>query len=449
MIKRWAQHFFRWFCHPDYYPEIQGDLEELYQRNLEKGKHSAQWKYLWQVIGLFRPSLMRSVSQYSLTQPTLFKSYFKISTRILLRHKFYSAINILGLAVGMGVCLLIYQYIHFELSYDKFHEDAQNIYRFTQINNGGNLGIDVSTTYALGPAGKENIPEIEDFVRIHPQYEGLIVTNPEKNNPFQEDHIWYVDSNFLQVFNFPLKYGDPELALNDKHNIVITEPLSAKYFGDTNPVGKILKVVGGALGGDFVVTGVLKDLPENTHLQFDLLMPMMNLLENYGPYKRSNGWVWENFITYFIINESADLEEVGKKSDQLIASYIGEKLARSNSRREIRFQPVTDIHLKAGPYGDIGNNNGNINDVKAFGVIAIFILLIAWINYINLSTARAMHRAKEVGVRKSIGALKKQLMSQFLVESMLINLIAAVLAIGVAYGMLPILNHIDRKRTCL
>ena len=446
-MKQFAERFLRWFCHPDYFDEIVGDLEEIYLRNVEQEKRGAQWKYLLQVLGLFRPSLMRSISSYSLTNSAMFRHYFNISTRILLKHKFYTAINVLGLAVGMGICLLIYQYIHFELSYDRFHSNAENIYRFTQIHqkDGGNHGIDISTTYALGPTEKENIPEIEDFVRIHPQYEGLIVTNPEKNDPYQEDHIWYVDSNFLQAFNFPLKYGSPELALDDKHSIIITEQVSAKYFGNLNPVGKLLKVIGGAPGGDFVVKGVLKELPENSHLQFDLLMPMANLLENYGPYKQSDGWVWDNFLTYFIINESADLVEVGKKSDQLIARYTGEQSDRLQAKPETRFEPITDIHLKVGPYGDIGNNQGNINAVKAFGIIAIFILLIAWINDINLSTARAIHRAKEVGVRKSIGALKKQLIGQFLVESMFINLLAAVLAIGAAYGMLPILNQIIGK----
>ncbi|MEQ9442513.1 MAG: FtsX-like permease family protein [Cyclobacteriaceae bacterium] len=443
MIKQFAHRFFCWFCHPEYYDEIVGDLEEIYQRRVEQGRHRAQWQYLLQVLVLFRPSLMRSISSYSLTNSAMFRHYFNISTRVLLRHKFYSFINILGLAVGMGVCLLIYQYIHFELSYDRFHSNAENIYRFTQIYN--NDGVGVSTTFALGPTEKENIPEIEDFVRIHPQYEGLIVANPDKNDPYQEDHIWYVDSNFLQVFNFPLKYGNSESALTYKHSIVITEQVSAKYFGDRNPVGKILKVIGGSLGGDFVVKGVLKELPENSHLQFELLMPMVNLLENYGPYKKSDGWVWENFLTYFIMNESADLTEVGKKSDQLITRYTGEKLARLDAKPKTRFEPVTDIHLRTGPYGDIGNNQGSINDVRAFGVIALFILLIAWINYINLSTARAMHRAKEVGVRKSIGALKKQLVGQFLVESVLINLLAAIIAIGVAYSMLPILNHMIGK----
>lgn len=147
MIKRFADHFFRWFCHPDYYDEIAGDLEEIYQRNTEEGQRFVEWMYFFQVIGLFRPSLIRSFPQIYLTQPAMFRHYFNISTRTLLRHKLYTAINILGLAVGIGVCLLIYQYIHFELSYDQFHEDAENIYRLTQttIRNGESQGTGVSS----------------------------------------------------------------------------------------------------------------------------------------------------------------------------------------------------------------------------------------------------------------------------------------------------------------
>lgn len=374
--------------------------------------------------------------------------YLKIAIRNLFRNKVFSLINILGLAVGMGVCLLIYQYIHFELSYDQFHENPQNIYRITQtaIKNGEAIDKGVDVTYALGPRGKETIPEIEDFVRVHPEDVGLIVINSVNNKRYQEDDMWYVDRNFLQMFNFPLKDGDRESALDEKHNIVITEQIATKYFGDTNPLGKVLRVSGGTLSGDFIVTGVLKTLPITSHLQFDFLLPMDFLLENYRLYKEGDGWVWENFVTYITVKESVDLNIVGKKFDQLIITYIGEKLARLNLSLETGFQPIVDVHLKSGSLsGHFANNNGSIQNVRFFVIVAIFILIIAWINYINLSTARAINRAKEVGVRKSIGANKKQLISQFIVESALINFMAALLAIGIAYSMLPVLNDIIGK----
>ena len=243
MIKRFADCLFRWFCHPDYYNEIKGDLEELYWRDAERNERSVQWKYLGRALTLLRPSLIRSFPQLYLTNPAMLRHYFRISTRVLLRHKFYSAINILGLAVGMGIALLIYQYIHFELSYDNFHTDAEDIYRVTRtvIRNGEEQRNSAYTTYAFGPTGKESIPEVEEVVRVHPDEVGLIVINDENDQRHQESSVWYVDSTFLQMFNYPLKYGDQASILSDQHDIVITEPMAMKYFGDSNPVGKSLR----------------------------------------------------------------------------------------------------------------------------------------------------------------------------------------------------------------
>ena len=454
MMKRLADRFFGWFCHPDYFDEIQGDLEEMYRRDVGQSERFTHWKHLLRVLGLFRPSLVRAFSIHSLTKtnPTMFRHYFHISTRVLLRHKFYAAMNILGLAVGMGIALLIYQYIHFELSYDRFHADAENIYRLTRtvIRNGEELGNSAYTTYAFGPTGKESIPEVEEVVRVHPDEVGLIVINEENNQRHQEGSMWYVDSTFLQMFNYPLKYGDPASALNDQHSIVITEPMATKYFGNSNPVGKPLRVSGGVLSGDFVVTGVLKPLPANGHLQFDFLLPIAFLLSHWGPYKNhDDGWSWEYFATYVKLHESTDPNEVSEKYDRLVVEHTGEELAKSNTRWEIGLQPLTDIHLQSNFPKDLANNPGSVQNIRFFALIAVFILLIAWVNYINLSTARAMHRAKEVGVRKSVGALKTQLVGQFLAESFLTNTLAALLAVGIAWLALPVLNNIVGQQLSL
>ena len=382
----------------------------------------------------------------------MFRHYFRISTRVLLRHKLYTTINILGLAVGMGVCLLIYQYIHFELSYDRFHPGAEDIYRVTRtvIRNGEKQRNSAYTTYAFGPTGKESIPEVEEVVRVHPDEVGLIVINDENDQRHQESSVWYVDSTFLQMFNYPLKYGDPASALSDQHGIVITEPMAIKYFDDSYPVGKSLRVSGGVLSGDFLVTGVLEPLPANGHLQFDFLLPIEFLLINWGPYKNhDDGWSWEYFATYVKLHESTDSNEVSEKYDRLVVEHTGEELAKSNTRWEIGLQPLTDIHLQSDFPKDLANNPGSVQNVRFFTLIAVFILLVAWVNYINLSTARAMHRAKEVGVRKSVGALKTQLVGQFLAESFLMNTLAALLAIGTAWLALPVLNNIVGQQLSL
>lgn len=359
--------------------------------------------------------------------------YLKMAFRSLLRNKLSSIINILGLAVGMGVCLLIFQYIHFELSFDKFHKDADRVYRLTttEFRNGVDLGTEMYTTYAVGPSSKTVIPAVKDFARVHPQKEGLIVINSEKNIRNQENNIWYADSSFFEMFNFKMKYGSLETALKEKHNIILTEKTASKYFGDINPVGETLRVSGGTLSGDFVVTGVLNKLPLNSHLQFDFLIPMQFVLENWRLYREEDGWGWNNFVTYVKLEHSANLDAVGKKFDELISRH-------SEIDYKIGLQSLTDIHLKAGFSGDIGRNNGSIQNVYYFAIIALFILLMAWINYINLSTAKAINRAKEVGIRKSIGANKKELIVQFLFESGCSNVAAFLLAVCIASFLLTL-----------
>ncbi len=377
----------------------------------------------------------------------MFRNYLTVAIRNLIRDKTFSRINILGLALGMSVCLLIYQYISFELSYDKFHPDSQNTYRLTQneIKNGEDLGNEIYTTYALGPRAKEIIPEVKDFVRIRPWDIGPVISNPENNEIHQENEIYYVDSNFLQMFSFKLKYGDRSGVLSGKYNMVITEQTAAKYFGNDNPIGKSLKVSEGPLSGDFMVTGVLKALPVNSHLQFDFLLPITFLLENYGFYKRGNGWEISDFVTYVRLVEGTDLGETGKKFERIINKHLGDNLGSGNAMLKTRFQPIADVHLYADHSADFVTNNGDIQHIRIFSIIAIFILVIAWANYINLSTARALHRGREVGIRKSIGALRKQLISQFLLESLLINLMAALLSLGLASLWLPVLNNIIGK----
>src|SRR5690606_20222757 len=221
-----------------------------------------------------------------------------------------------------------------------FHTNVQNTYRLiqTEFSNEENLGTSSYTTYGLGVTAKENIPEIEDFVRIHPHYTGPIVLNPEKNDPYQEDDLWYVENNFLEMFDFPLKYGDRASILRDKHSVVITEHLADKYFGDINPIGKELKFILGGLSGDFTVTGVLKKLPANSHLKFDLLLPIDFLLENYGAYKNEDGWLWRNFITYVSIHETANPEEVEEKFNQLITAFTDKHPLRSNETYDTKLQ---------------------------------------------------------------------------------------------------------------
>ncbi|WMN12982.1 ABC transporter permease [Marivirga salinae] len=374
----------------------------------------------------------------------MLKFNLTIALRNLKKYKSSSIINIAGLAIGIGVCLAILQYIHYELSYDKFHKDSENLYRLTLDISENDVikSRQAKTSYAMGVKAEEVIPEIEKYCRIHPQYFGAVVTNPDKNVPFleEEQDMLYVDSTFFDVFNFPLKHGDPSNVLNDKHNIVISDEMAAKYFGkEIDPIGKILKVEGWTKE-DYVVTGVLNTSKGNSHLKFDFLLPMRSLLES-GEYK-SGAWGRCNFYTYFKIGENSKIGNIENKLDQLVYDNFGKSLDHYNVKWELNLQQLTDIHLYSSHLEYDISNNGSIRNLKALGIIAIFILIIAWLNFINLSIANSIKRTKEVGIRKALGALKTQLRNQFIMEALIINFIAVILAIFIADLILSELNNI-------
>lgn len=372
----------------------------------------------------------------------MLKHYLKIAFRNLTRNKVFSVINILGLTVGMGVCLLIYQYIHFEMSFDDFHEKGERVYRVVSAvyQNEEKIGHGVESPYMMGLKAKEEIPEITDAIRVHPQYGAAVVVNPETNQRFIELGMLYVDQTFLEVFDYQLKIGQANSVLSKANNIVLTEDMAIKYFGSTNPIGQVLKISGEWDEASYVVTGVVNSPPANSHIDFDALIPMQSLLEN-DQYKSSDGWSWNNFATYVILSVGADVTATTEKLRQLYMDVKKEDYEISNTSLEMVFQPIQDIHLNSDGLNDpITKNEGSLENVKIYTVVALFILFIAWINYINLTTAQAMRRAREVGVRKAIGANRNQLTRQFLLESALTNFISASLALGVAYALLPMLN---------
>jgi putative ABC transport system permease protein len=373
--------------------------------------------------------------------------YLQTFLRNFARHKAHSFMNILSLVVGMGVCLVICQYIYFELSYDRFHDNYKNTYRvIIEEVNTDLKKTSPSIGYSFGVSAKEEIPEVKQFMRQQRFNRGAIVTNPVNQLIFHEEvnDLLFVDHSFFQIFNYPLKKGKQKSLFNDKYNVVITEKTARKYFGDEDPVGKTLKINGPPSSGDYTVTGVLEDLPVNSHMQFDFLVPIENYIELGwgGAVKERGGWKGFSVATYLTVDESADLDVVRKKLNGSIAGHDDKGIVKT-----VILQPIADIYMKSNIYSDAGfiNSTGNMQNIRIFSIISLFILFIAWANYINLSTARSMLRAKEVGIRKSIGAFKKQLISQFIFESILINLISAILAIGLAFLLLPFLKDIIGK----
>jgi len=436
--------------------EFYGDLLEIYDGRIStRGRVYANMMYWIDILHLIFGFASFKTFKRQNNPFVMHKHYLIVSIRNLARTKLYSFVNILSLAIGMGAALTIFQYIYFELSYDKMHDNLENIYRISidKIQPKGDpYPYPYETGYAVGVAAKSEIPEIDQYVRLHKYSGGATISNSDQNKTFSEDalDILFVDKPFLKVFYFPLKLGKAESAFNDKFSIVITEQMAQKYFGSENPMGKILTVSGGVSPGSYTVTGILDPLPLNSHLQFNFLLPLENYME-YGwggaATKNDDGWSSPDITTYITIEKSADIDLVNKKLNVLINKYRNEKNLHEGIIEKASLQPVGEIHLKSDPDVDQGlvRNNGNSLDITFFFIIAFFIVIIAWVNYINLSTARSIHRAKEVGVRKSVGALRKQLISQFLTEAIVVNSISACLAIGIAALALPFVNDIIQK----
>jgi putative ABC transport system permease protein len=379
----------------------------------------------------------------------MFQNYLTLAVRNLLKRKLYSFINIFGLAIGVAVCLIILKYVDFELSYDSFHKKAAHIFRTTTAHhqNGEFRGRSVLSGYAQGPSLVADIPEIKTYIRTHPMYGGAVVSyerNTGEPSAFHEDNIQWADSTFFDVFTYKSLKGNLDLALDKPNSVVITKKTAERYFKkDEDPMGKVLKVSGGWYDGDYEVTAVIENVPQNSHFSFDFLLPMHNILLG-GQYQDDDGWGWNNFITYVEMHENASVAKAHEKMPAFIEKYRGEDLKRSNSKNELAFQPIREIHQSPGLNHE-SSPTVSTGTIYFFIIISIFILAIAWINYINLSTARAMERAKEVGIKKTIGAYRSQLISQFIFESVLVNLMGVAIAVLIAVLLLPVLGAIVGK----
>jgi putative ABC transport system permease protein len=366
----------------------------------------------------------------------MLKNYFKIALRNLWRKRAYSLINVTGLAVGMACCFLIVLYVHFELSYDGFHSKADRIYRVV-----GDQKTPTETSHwyeTPGPLArsiKSEFPQVQQVTR----FINLGAVVRKGNFKFRETHTIWADSSIFSVFDFPLIDGDPRTALKEPNSIVLSETAAVKYFGHANPIGQHLLLTGRGL--PVIVTGLMKDIPENSHIKADVLVSMAT----YTQYLQS--WVetsWGDYLfsTYVQLSPGADPAILQSKLPSLIQKYEGARLKSENESYTLRLEPVKSIYLHSS-YGALVT--GNFDNVRILTVIGIFILLIAAVNFINLSTARSVERAKEVGIRKCSGAKSSQLIGQFLIESMLIAVVAYTLALALCQLLLPLFNQLSGK----
>ncbi len=362
----------------------------------------------------------------------MFRNYFKIAFRNIIRHKAYSLINISGLAIGMASSILILLWVQNEMSYDRFHKNAGEIYRIT--SNAGDFKTSVST--AGMPQGFQSVmPMIKNTVRLSKPTNMLFTIGDRK---FEESRVFYVDSTFLSVFSFPLVKGNIQSALQRPDAIVITESMAKKYFGSDNPIGKIIRKDN---SDNLVVTGVLANIPSNSHLQFDFIIPMSFIGHSYE--MTNNPWDNFSFYDYVQLDKNFKATPVALASlehqmDQIFKQHVKDLAI------DLHLQPLTRIHLYSNLQLDLPGQ-GNIQYVNIFFIVAIIILIVACINFMNLATARSARRAKEVGLRKVVGALRGQLIRQFFGESLLICFFSLVVAILLVWMVLPYFNELSGK----
>lgn len=440
-LPRWAERLLGLLIPADNRDVVLGDFAEIYcYIAATEGRIRALNWYVWQVLKSF-PSFLTDGFYFG---GVMLGNYLIIAIRNLVKRKFFSVLNIGGLAVGVAACLLIFQYVAFEQSYDTFHANREHLYRVTMtgVQEGDVQDTHSYTYYAMGPDYKERVPELKEYVRFHPNYSTATVAYTDtqgKRKALREEGVIFADPSFLTMFSFPLVRGDAETALAEPGSIIITESMAGKYFGNADPIGKTLDVRGWT-DGMFVVKGIMQDIPSNSHLQFDFLLPIdAILMDEQGQYHNTDGMSWLNFATYVQLHPGAHLAEVERKFTEIVYEKDRDAFESTNTSVHVGLQPLEDIHLYS-DFEAVASIQGSYKTVYFFALVALFVLIIAWVNYINLSTARAVERAKEVGVRKVAGARKGQVISQFLFESVLTNGIALGLAVGLAVLCLPYLN---------
>lgn len=415
---------------------VLGDFEEFFSEiAVRKGRKRA---LLWYWKQVFR-SLPRILFHYMRMPFVMFRNYLMTSLRSLRKNKLNSLLNISGLSVGMACCILILVFVRDELSFDRFHEEADRIYRVViEEFSGGSSRTGAGTPEPIGAALVEEFPEVTRSVRIyHPSWVDKWAVSLDERS-FYEENVYFADNHFLDVFTFPLLSGDPATALEGPRTAVITRSTAEKYFGEDSPLGKTLTIDGRI---DVRITGVAEDIPHNSHLFFNLLISFDAMPDEWV----IGNWRTHNMYTYLLLNRNYPPERFDGGLDAFIKKHFGPVKGF-----RLIFQPLSDVHLHSRRFEqDLAREKGDMAAVRVFSLIAVLILLMACVNFMNLTTARSMTRAKEVGLRKVIGARRSQLRRQFLGESVLSALIAFGGALFLALSLLPVLSSVTGRKLSL
>jgi putative ABC transport system permease protein len=436
----------RLFCSDQWVDQVLGDLLEQFEDDSKgKGAMSARVLFWLNVLAFVRPHFIKKQKRDK--QILMINNYIKTSYRNLIKSKVYSIINLLGLSAGISSFLLISLYLNNELTYDSFFPDSDRIYRISlERVYPDRTRLFASSPVTLAPVLKDNYAEVESITRMHRVFfqNELMVTVGE--DVFNETKFYFADKDFFKVFPYKFLYGSPGEALSDPANVVLTRSIAIKYFGEENVLGRTINQ-----GGELIVTGVIEDLPKNTHIHFELLgsIHALGYLQNAID---TNAWINPWIYTYVKLKPGTGPENFQAKFDDLVRTFgaasISQQMGPDYESEGHKFnyflQPIQDIHLHSNLDIEV-EPNSNIQYVYLLSAIAIVILLISSINFINLSTARSSERAKEVGIRKVLGSYKSNLVYQFITESVMMSMAGSLLALAIVFYVLPSFNFILKK----
>lgn len=414
--------FFRWYCHPKLATHIEGDLMELYNERLrEHGKRNADLKFIIDVIMLFRPGIIRPPEGYrNVNHYGMFKNYFKITIRTLKNNKSYAFINVLGLALGLAATMLIFLVVKNELSYESFNQKSDRTYRVTMYA----LDYNPSVSFAIAPAFENDFPEAEHVSQYFYRPGALVKVGTDL---YDEKDFAFADDQFFSVFDFTWLQGNPERALREPNTVVLTESIANKYFGKTDVLGRIVRLDNQY---DLQITGVIKDIPSNTHLIFNFLVSWETIRKNAANsrfYAISGGYL------YVTLPDHLEAQGITDRLPAFIRKNWGEDIAKE---ARLILQPLKEIHFDKRYLSQVSMPRSK-ETIYGLAAVAVFIILTACINFVNLATSQSLKRNKEVGIRKSLGAFRNQLIFQVLTEITFLVLMAVIFALVVVWSFLP------------
>ncbi len=454
---RWATRLLNHFGHPDTREEVQGDLLELYAYWVETaGEREANWRYALSALRLLRPlAKSKQKSEYSSPEcrttfflsPDMLRSYFKIAFRTLSRHKLYTALNVAGLTFGITCFLLIGLYLFDELTFDQQHGKASRIYRAIQHKKTPTEELTIAAaSYKVAEESKKRIGEVENSARIARTGRSNL-SNPENKNTFQET-VTFGNPGLLEIFDFEAVDGSSKSGLSEPNSIILVEELAQRLFNTTSVVGKTVRFEFGS-SKLLTITAVLKNHPRNSSFDFNSVVSEATISSSDDFAQWIADWDSQNFMTFFLLKEQTNPEVTARNITNLL--HANAKVEKGTSIN-YSLQPLTDVHLYSEHIVDGARNSnveaisqGGLLYIKIFAIVALFVLLIACINYMNLATARASNRAKEIGVRKANGAFRSHLINQFLTESLVVTTLSFLLAVALVNVLLPAFNEFTHK----